>query len=388
MGPLKNELVSVMESTKLPSSATSISDCSSGNSAGPDFLCFSQLCEQVREGWADAVFSDATDEALSRYFNYHFDLLRDLLSNSQLTATEISQLLALMDHLLLFFKKYLDWERLLPAAYLSFKFSDIKEQQSSIKNVLNRFPVDDALRKCLKKYFSGILDAIMGGCLSLGEFIFANKLLNELAVKLKMSGKEGINQSISEVLIHLNFNHLDFFVYLKNRTNAELAAFAEPERIQVLKQKAAEIQLNGSSLRCIYDQNLAPILVMLKGWMTEEAVLMEAALEKNKVSIPDAWPGKVGLRLSVPQLACLIHVFYEAGIYATSNLTQIFKSAAFNYSTIKQENISPDSLSKELYGITQNTAKKVMELLLQMAEFIKLSYFPVVAVISVTILCR
>jgi hypothetical protein len=388
MGPLKNELVSVMESTKLPSTATFMSDCSSEISAGPDFVSFRQLCERVREGWAGAVFSDATDEALGRYFNYHFDLLSDLLSNSQLTGTEVSQLLDLMGHLLLFFKQYLEWEKPLPAIYLLFKFSEIKEQQSSIENLLNGSPVDDALSKCLMKYFSCILDAISAGCLSVGEFFFANRLVNELVVKLKMSGKDAINQNVSELLIHLNFNHLDFFVYLKNRTDAELAALSEPERIQVLQQKAAEIQLNGDSPRNIYDKNLPPILVMLKGWMAEEAVLMKAALEKSKVSMLDAWPGKIGLRLSVPQLACLIHVFYEVGIYATSNLTQIFKSTAFNYSTIKQENISPDSLSKELYGITQNTAKKVMELLLQMAELIKISYFPAVAVISVTILCR
>jgi hypothetical protein len=94
---------------------------------------------------------------------------------------------------------------------------------------------------------------------------------------------------------------------------------------------------------------------------------------------------KLTLQLSVAQLACIIKLFYRAGIYGDTPLTDIFKFTAQHFCTKRQPAMSWQSLSKEYYGLDLVNAGRVRILLKQMITYINEHFFPVMAAIGVVI---
>lgn len=124
-----------------------------------------------------------------------------------------------------------------------------------------------------------------------------------------------------------------------------------------------------------FDLQWPAITTMFKTWLSEEAAYLS-----NRQTTPVT--ERVGLNISVAQLACLIRYFYEAGGYATTNLTHIFKSAVTHFSAKRQAVISPGSLGNRYYNIDQKTAAEVRGLLQEMLAGINRNFFPVLLVAS------
>jgi hypothetical protein len=128
---------------------------------------------------------------------------------------------------------------------------------------------------------------------------------------------------------------------------------------------------------------------MLKGWLTEEADRLEKQLSAEiALNLSTGILDKIGLDLSVAQLACLIRALFDASITASDSLTAVFKFCTLHFTTRRQLTISQGSLSKEYYSITQKTASGVLDLLQKMTERIKRDYFPVLVAVSVIIFCH
>jgi hypothetical protein len=123
---------------------------------------------------------------------------------------------------------------------------------------------------------------------------------------------------------------------------------------------------------------------MLKGWMNEEIGIAEAAMA-HTVTVGQE---KLHLGMSVAHLGCLLRLFFEQKIFATTSLHDIFKFAAAHLQTVRQDSISPGSLSKEYYSVSQKTAAVVRDMLQQMLLRVNRKYFPVMAVISVMLAAR
>lgn len=82
------------------------------------------------------------------------------------------------------------------------------------------------------------------------------------------------------------------------------------------------------------------------------------------------------MRISVSYMACLIKLFYEEELFATENLTSIFKFYASNFTSKRQPVISQDSLSKEYYSLDAHTAARIKKILQNMIDRLNRGFFP------------
>jgi hypothetical protein len=60
----------------------------------------------------------------------------------------------------------------------------------------------------------------------------------------------------------------------------------------------------------------------------------------------------------VAQLACLIRALFDAGVAASDTLTAVFKFCTLHFTTMRQQMISPGSLSKEYYSINSKDRRR------------------------------
>ncbi|WP_448698185.1 hypothetical protein ACFGVR_15300 [Mucilaginibacter sp. AW1-3] len=87
-------------------------------------------------------------------------------------------------------------------------------------------------------------------------------------------------------------------------------------------------------------------------------------------------PTTLGLDLSVAQLACLLRLNYQQGLYAGASLQEVFHFAATHFHTRRQSHISERSLAKEYYSISQITAATVRDMLMKQVAQIDREFFP------------
>ena len=74
---------------------------------------------------------------------------------------------------------------------------------------------------------------------------------------------------------------------------------------------------------------------------------------------------------ATPVLALLTRLFKEAGIYTNTNQTDILKSVSSHFTTPLQPEVSYGHLKSKYYQIDEGTKRKVIDLLMSMAQLCK-----------------
>jgi hypothetical protein len=126
---------------------------------------------------------------------------------------------------------------------------------------------------------------------------------------------------------------------------------------------------------------------MFKGWLKEEAAATAACLRLPAVR-PAARTEKIGLNLSVSELACLVRLFFESGLFLETGITEILKSIPLHFAAKRQASISEGSFSTKYYSSEQKAAARIKALLLKMIAWLNKHYFPVVVAVSAIIAAR
>jgi len=88
------------------------------------------------------------------------------------------------------------------------------------------------------------------------------------------------------------------------------------------------------------------------------------------------YANKIELKLTVAQLALLIRLLYEEGIFAMKNIASLLRFFSMHFMSKKQEHISHGSMNKLYYSSDQFTGIAVKELLLKMIAKINKMFFP------------
>ena len=184
-------------------------------------------------------------------------------------------------------------------------------------------------------------------------------------------------QAILGLLCSLDFNALQFFRYLTGRITRQVNN-VDPllEKLDILyyQQKLH----NQTVIRTAYPykSNVPSLKEQVVAWLDEEIAFWKRKLKyqaKESVLTPairqSQAPQKEVLRLSVPQISLISRLFYETGnIEGTRKESLRFVSR--NYSTIYTMNISPESLSKKYYQVTEQTKQVVRGVLMQMLDYL------------------
>jgi hypothetical protein len=366
-------------------------DCHGATRENWSGMEFPEVCQQVQEAWLNAVFSDMPQERLARYFNYHLEgisNISDTLFRLKTKAADELQhtLLSLIDHIEVYYRKYIDMDTNAPAAFHARLVNRLAAEIHGIREGLQVAGVDDRLINCILCWLDDMSVVGLNVHYTFRSLSYMVKLVHRIA------GLNWHSADIEHQLVlsfhHADFNHLSFLTYLQNQILSVAAALPDPgEKLDYLQRQKAEMMSCPREINTIYDPSWPPVRVMMAEWLNEEIFLTETAIKNSRVETGER-EGKLKFNMSVAYLACLIKLFYEEGLFGSQNLSAIFKFFAANCESKKQMTISAMSLSKELYTLDHHTAAHVLEILKRMMARINRDFFPVWAVTGIIILFR
>lgn len=314
---------------------TRLHGCSGGQAAA--------ALEDVRAAWRRAVFSEAPDHSLRRYFSYHLAGICRLADTSpELTPA----LLDLIRHAREQYASYLDTDLPAPQVYRQAVLRELQTGIARLLEALRQPPADAELCGHLEAYLREVTAAEPAAHYSYHALDYLYRLV---------SGLSGTNlsENLIEALLELNFNHLGVF-----RACRRLLGATDDDHLILLAYPDQPPHA--------YHPDWPPLSVMLR------AALKEA----QAGSASPAPAGKMPLNLSVAQLACWLKLFQEENLLAEPNLSAAFRFTARHYRTRRQDQISPESLSKNFYDIDQVTAATVRGQLTQMLGRLNQAFFP------------
>jgi len=338
----------------------------------------SEGCDRAMRAWAIAAFSDHPNDSIGRYFDYHFNFLNGLIAEyaEETLQDPLKELLKLMDHLLLYYGKFLDRQQLVTTKYLVYRCHLQSVKYKLFIDQVLKLNGDEDLIACFSESLSSIYLNPPVEPSKLNAFFYREELLIELAGRRHNNELMTTNCLIS-VLISFNFNHTRFFAYLRKRSIKGISTLSHNSYSSYLRELSAEIPKVDITNDKGYDSNWPHIAAMYQDWLSDYEALLAIALRNDNQGNA---VNKIPLSISVKQLACLIRALYESGFYGNISLKAIFDHAANVFTTKRQEQISSESISNAYYALPQSSVLKVTHLLSKAVDFLKPYCFPVEAV--------
>jgi hypothetical protein len=296
----------------------------------PDAPDIPARCLAIKAAWQAAVFADVSDACLQRYFTFHLEGLTKLSGALPLVAGELAI------HLIEHYATYLNENTILARAL----YPPI-------------LPPDPMRCEGLRDYISQMKTGAQFTLRSLNYYARFCEQLQDA-------------ENMDEILLDLNFNHLAYFAWRQQQIRQAANSLDNPARLRYLQSLRSELLARPVPNGVIYHPDWPPLATMLVNWLREEIG-----------TIPVEEPGqKLGLNLSVAQLACLLKLLYDQGVFTTENFSDILRFFAAHFRSKRRENISYGGLSKESYSTGQVTAAVLRDKFAQMIKKIDRHFFP------------
>jgi hypothetical protein len=305
-------------------------------------------CDEIMAAWQQAAFSDAHDHSLQRYFSHQLHGVARLAASGRLAA---GASLALTDYLLACYPG-IPAELSAPAFYRCHRVRQLEPEISALESRLaavNEFSP-------LLLYFG---EMRAGATFTYGALFYFEQLVASLS-DLPIA-------ALPDLLIQLNFNNLAYFASIVKTFETRLRQPNLPMGIIWLRREKARIAAIPENARLVYHPDWPSLKTMLLAWLDEQ-------IELEPV-MPAPVP-KLALNLSVAQLACLLRLAYDEGLFKETNLTAILHFFTDHFAAKKQHTISPGGLSKEYYGSGQVTAAVLRDKLQKMIARLNRNFFP------------
>jgi hypothetical protein len=184
--------------------------------------------------------------------------------------------------------------------------------------------------------------------------------------------KSSVYKSVKELLLHNNYNHIEFFKYLVDKLHGEYNNLETLDaKLELLKyQRKVFRQMQLQNNFALFSQ-LPSIKEQILIWIDEEVLFMEGQIKpgnqeaKTEDKEPVSEP-KITVALSVAQLAFLIRVLTLGKVITNYNQSDVIRVFASNFKTYKTEVISYGSLYGKYFKPEASTIREVKGILLQL----------------------
>ena len=353
--------------------------------------CINEQIQAIQQFLFDLLCSDAADIVIQRHFLYYLRQTNDLgmrmddhLKRTSLrdaSAGYSSTLAEALDcglvKLTHFIQQHLPElavvNMIAHPAYTRFRVKSRKTQSEALHRAITAAALDEKLSHPVLEFLDRMNASGPMFQQTFHRLAYFDSFLQVLAplTELAVPARQGF---LEEQLVRLNFNHLIFLQFLQQNIRRQLEGLKQDASVELLHNCLA-LYDKPPRRNSIYDQQWPGLCEMMTHWLKDVLQQMQAAASAKGKE-------KITLQTSVAHLACLLRVCHEEELPGVP-LSEIFRWVSAHLATKRQTNISPGSLNKQFYTVSQFTAARVRERLLKLAARISLEYFPVMVAIGI-----
>lgn len=178
------------------------------------------------------------------------------------------------------------------------------------------------------------------------------------------------SKKIKIVLIELNFNSNQFFLYVINEVEQVILPLeAHNEKVEKLSWYLKQVNQIQMRTDIALEPKQESIKEKLTGWLLEEICYLERSLKHENVeknSDEKDCDFKFLTNLSVPVYGCFLHLLFECEIYDKHQLAQSLRFFAKHSRTKNVNEIAEESIRQRYYKNEQSTKDKVKALVIKM----------------------
>ncbi|WP_295769277.1 hypothetical protein [uncultured Mucilaginibacter sp.] len=348
-------------------------------------------CQRIKKVWTDLLLNQPKENVIKRYVAFQQQIIVELadklfyavqhygsaVSNEpdatiQHAGTLLNCLLNLKDFQIQYFNLYIDENGKIPDAVIADVRKRLADDAEKLSAELQNVEIDLGLKACIRDYLSPFISSDSNPTLNYRAAEFTLSFIEMVEAAITFGGGRDLTHAVIEVLFYLNFNQSGFchwyqedMITKKQLVRSEDQSFFLNKQLLSLKS----LQVNN---KISYDPKLAPLNIQLENWLAEFIKQESYSYDlSDSVQIE-----KLELKLTVAQMALLIRLLYDEGVFAIKNIAAIIRFFSANYTSKKQENISAGNMNKLYYSSDQFTAAVVKDLLLKMVTRINKMFFP------------
>jgi hypothetical protein len=348
-------------------------------------------CQRIKKVWTELLFSQAKDHVLRRYIAFqqqvileNTDFIYKLIGSANengfskddalLRLPLLLQvcLLDLRDFQLQYFHSYVDQNGKLPDATTPSVRKKLAELAEKLSAGLENIEIDPGLKVCLMDYLGVIINTDSKALLSYRTAEYLTTFTETLQGTVAFVGSGDLTHSIIEALFYINFNHVDFCQWYQDDVLNKKSVLRAEDQGPMLMKQLLLLKSMPVMTTTAFDPNVAAVDIQLELWLNEVIRQEHFKANGDEREIPD----KLELKLTVAQIALLVRLLYEEGVFTMKNITAILKFFSTHFMSKKQESISYGSMNKLYYSGDQFTGYAVRELLLKMVSKVNKMFFP------------
>ncbi|MFD2146269.1 hypothetical protein [Mucilaginibacter antarcticus] len=297
-------------------------------------------CQRIKKVWTDLLFSQQKDHVLRRYMpfqqqviletaDFTFELISSAKDKGLTDDNALLKLPLLMQRCLLdlrdfqvqYFQSFFDQNGKIPlAGTLSVrkKMTVVAEELSA---GLENSEIDPGLKVCVMDYLSSIIHTDGKASLSYRAAGYLMSFTETLKSTISIDGSPDLTQSVTEALFYLNFNHNSFCRWYQDNVATKKSIMPPDDRLPMLLKQLLILKSMPVMTNTAFDPNVAAIHIQVENWMIEFLRQESFNIKGDDYELPE----KLELNLTVAQMALLVRLLYEEGVFTMTNITAILK---------------------------------------------------------------
>lgn len=346
-------------------------------------------CGRVKQAWTNLLFSQTKDHAIRRYVEFQQQTLLEisdklyyqmsgekqssaLASDPGIFDLILENVLELNQFLTQYFKGFINQDTKIPAVMIPEVRKKMNECAEKLNTSLQRTNIDAQLRACILDYLQWVVAMDDNYPITYRTQEYLIQFTETVGVTIDCEDGRDLTLKVTEILFYVNFNHNGFCKWYFSDITKITMALTPKEQISMLKKQLLFLRSTPVMLRMSYNPDLKPVNILLENWLDE--YIKEELLRADLLQTDT--PQKLELKLTVAQLALLIRLLYEEGVFTMKNIAGLLRFFSMHFTSKKQEHISYGSMNKLYYSGDQFTGYAVKELLLNMVTKINKMFFP------------
>lgn len=287
----------------------------------------------------------------------------------------------LLGHIEKHFTKYLDINAQIPYRSRIISTLETQKKLTLIHAVLKNRNIDSYLQEIIFVPLYKLSRLTKEEHFTYQDLIYHKKLLVEIYKVFSSDGTNTTDLAIILILRRMNFNSLKFFNFIIAKIRQELEGIENTkDKLELLYRHIKEYNQLPVKSKFAYNNHLLPLKDQVIIWLKEEVYFLKKRMKNNgqeanasQSNLPGG--AKIITKMSVAQSSYFFKVMYEIGMISNKNQREIFRFLSNNISTIKQENISFDSVSAKYYNVEHTTRLAVKDVIIRMLNHINKTRF-------------